>query len=32
MPLQEREVLDTLLQLVQELNEAATPKDEVENA
>lgn len=32
MPLQEREVLDTLLQLVIELNEAATPKDEVENA
>jgi hypothetical protein len=25
MPLQEREVLDTLLQLVQELNEAASP-------
>lgn len=32
MPLQERDVLDTLLQLVSELNEAATPKDEVENA
>jgi hypothetical protein len=32
MPLQERDVLDTLLQLVFELNEAATPKDEVENA
>lgn len=32
MPLQEREVLDRLLQLIKELNEAATPKDEVENA
>ena len=32
MPLQVREVLDPLLQLVRELNEAATPKDEVGNA
>lgn len=32
MPLQEREVLDRLLQLIQELNKAATPKDKVENA